>query len=88
VERYQQLSQEGEIASAPELIQISSQGLKTVGGEAHVWKLHGLALTPAGKNKRLLVVDDMAMLGLTLETPAQMAKLRQTDEAIKLLPAF
>ncbi|MBA0168041.1 MULTISPECIES: heme/hemin ABC transporter substrate-binding protein [Pectobacterium] len=83
VERYQQLSQEGVIASAPDLILISSQGLKTLGGEAQVWKLPGLELTPAGKHKRLLVVDDMAMLGFTLETPALMATLRQTAEAIK-----
>ncbi|AIU88814.1 hemin ABC transporter substrate-binding protein [Pectobacterium odoriferum] len=83
VERYQPLSQEGVIASAPDLILISSQGLKTLGGEAQVWKLPGLELTPAGKNKRLLVVDDMAMLGFTLETPALMATLRQTAEAIK-----
>lgn len=83
VERYQPLSQEGVIASAPDLILISSQGLKTLGGEAQVWTLPGLKLTPAGKNKRLLVVDDMAMLGFTLETPALMATLRQTAEAIK-----
>ncbi|WP_409307052.1 hemin ABC transporter substrate-binding protein [Pectobacterium sp. B1J-3] len=83
VERYQSLSQEGVIASAPDLILISSQGLKSLGGEAQVWKLPGLALTPAGKNNRLLVVDDMAMLGFTLETPALMATLRQTAEKIK-----
>ncbi|MEQ9879597.1 hemin ABC transporter substrate-binding protein [Pectobacterium aroidearum] len=83
VERYQPLSQEGVVASAPDLILISSQGLNTLGGEAQVWKLPGLELTPAGKQKRLLVVDDMAMLGFTLETPALMATLRQTAEAIK-----
>ncbi|MEH2921380.1 hemin ABC transporter substrate-binding protein [Samsonia erythrinae] len=83
VERYQPLSQEGVIASAPDLILISSQGLKTLGGEAQVWQLPGLAMTPAGKNHRLLVVDDMAMLSFTLATPALMATLRQTAEAIK-----
>nr|WP_113866302.1 hemin ABC transporter substrate-binding protein [Brenneria salicis]NMN91941.1 iron complex transport system substrate-binding protein [Brenneria salicis ATCC 15712 = DSM 30166]RBP62838.1 iron complex transport system substrate-binding protein [Brenneria salicis ATCC 15712 = DSM 30166]RLM30711.1 hemin ABC transporter substrate-binding protein [Brenneria salicis ATCC 15712 = DSM 30166] len=83
VERYQPLSQEGVIASAPDLILISSQGLKSLGGEAQVWKLPGLALTPAGKNHRLLVVDDMAMLGFTLDTPTLMATLRQTAEKIK-----
>ncbi|MEQ9860347.1 hemin ABC transporter substrate-binding protein [Pectobacterium cacticida] len=83
VERYQPLSQEGVIASAPDLILISRQGLKTLGSEAQVWKLPGLALTPAGKHQRLLVVDDMAMLGFTLDTPALMATLRQTAEAIK-----
>ncbi|MCL2898522.1 heme/hemin ABC transporter substrate-binding protein [Brenneria tiliae] len=82
-QRYQPLSQEGVIASAPDLIVISTQGLKSLGGEAQIWKLPGLALTPAGKNNRLLVVDDMAILGFTLETPALMATLRQAAEQIK-----
>ncbi|MCG8710092.1 hemin ABC transporter substrate-binding protein [Brenneria sp. 4F2] len=83
IERYQPLSQEGVVASAPDLLLISTQGLKSLGGEAQIWKLPGLAFTPAGKNQRLLVVDDMAMLGFTLETPALMATLRQTAEQIK-----
>ncbi|MEC5341172.1 hemin ABC transporter substrate-binding protein [Brenneria populi] len=83
VERYQPLSQEGVVASAPDLVLISAMGLKSLGGEEQIWKLPGLALTPAGKNHRLLVVDDMAMLGFTLETPALMATLRQAAEQIK-----
>ncbi|CPR19433.1 hemin ABC transporter substrate-binding protein [Brenneria goodwinii] len=83
IERYQPLSQEGVVASAPDLILISTQGLKSLGGEEQIWKLPGLALTPAGKNHRLLIVDDMAMLGFTLETPALMATIRQAAEQIK-----
>ncbi|MBJ7221085.1 MULTISPECIES: heme/hemin ABC transporter substrate-binding protein [unclassified Brenneria] len=83
IERYQPLSQEGVVASAPDLVLISSQGLKSLGGEEQIWKLPGLALTPAGKARRLLVVDDMAMLGFTLETPALMATLRQVAEKIQ-----
>ncbi|RLM27057.1 hemin ABC transporter substrate-binding protein [Brenneria alni] len=83
IQRYQALSQEGVIASAPDLILISSQGLKSLGGEAKIWQLPGMSLTPAGKNNRLLVVDDMAILGFTLETPALMATLRQAAEQIK-----
>lgn len=83
IERYQPLSQEGVVASAPDLVLISTQGLKSLGGEAQIWQLPGLALTPAGKNQRLLVVDDMAMLGFTLETPSLMAAIRQAAEQIK-----
>lgn len=83
VNRYQALSQEGVVASGPQLIVITTDGLKTVGGEANLWKLPGLALTPAAKNKQLLVVDDMALLGFGIDTPAAILKLRQTAETIK-----
>lgn len=83
VARYQPLSQEGVIASAPDLILVSTQGVKSLGSEAKVWELPGIALTPAGKNRRLLVVDDMAMLGFTLDTPNLLAALRQAAEQVK-----
>lgn len=74
--RYRPLSQEGVIASAPDLILIGSSAVKTLGGDEGIWTLPGIALTPAGKNKRLLVVDDMALLGFGLETPEVLAQLR------------
>jgi iron complex transport system substrate-binding protein len=42
---------------------ISADGLKGMGGEAGLWKLPGLAQTPAGRHKQLLTIDDMALLG-------------------------
>ena len=45
-----------------------------------VWALPGMALTPAAKNKQILVVDDMALLGFSLETPAALAALREAAE--------
>ncbi|WP_413731605.1 heme/hemin ABC transporter substrate-binding protein [Sodalis sp. RH20] len=79
---YQPLSQEGVIGSAPDLVLITTDGVKTLGGEEKVWALPGLALTPAGKARRLLVLDDMALLGFGLETPAAIARLRQTAETL------
>ncbi|CNL71951.1 hemin ABC transporter substrate-binding protein [Yersinia alsatica] len=78
--RYRPLSQEGVIASAPDLLLITSDGVKALGGSDGIWKLPGMALTPAGKNKRLLVVDDMALLGFGLETPQVLAQLRKGME--------
>ncbi|CQJ48286.1 heme/hemin ABC transporter substrate-binding protein [Yersinia rohdei] len=78
--RYRPLSQEGVIASAPDLLLITSDGVRALGGNEGIWKLPGLALTPAGKNKRLLVVDDMALLGFGLETPQVLAQLRKGME--------
>ncbi|AIU72798.1 hemin ABC transporter substrate-binding protein [Hafnia alvei FB1] len=78
--RYRPLSQEGVVASAPDLVLITSDGFKTLGTVDKVWALPGMALTPAAKNKQILVVDDMALLGFSLETPAALAALREAAE--------
>ncbi|TNV22155.1 hemin ABC transporter substrate-binding protein [Buttiauxella sp. B2] len=80
--RYQPMSQEGVIASQPELVLVTADGVKTLGGEANVWKLPGLAQTPAGKDRQLLVVDDMALLGFGLQTPDAILALRTKAEQL------
>jgi len=74
--RYQPLSQEGVIASQPDLVVISRDGVKAMGGEANLWKLPGLAQTPAGRNKQVLQIDDMALLGFSVRTPQAIGQLR------------
>lgn len=81
--RYQPLSQEGVIAAAPDLVVIGDDGLKTLGDEEKVWQLPGLALTPAGQHKNLLVIDEMALLGFGLDTPGAIVKLRKAAEAAR-----
>ncbi|UGA52315.1 MULTISPECIES: hemin ABC transporter substrate-binding protein [Dickeya] len=81
--RYQPLSQEGVVASQPDWVVITTDGAKSLSGGAAVWKLPGLALTPAGKHQRLLIVDDMALLGFGLDTPAALLRLRQAVDAAK-----
>lgn len=81
--RYRPLSQEGVIASAPDILLLTADGVKTLGGLDQVWKLPGVAMTPAGKNKRVLVLDDMSLLGFGLQTPAVMVQLRQAAEQAK-----
>lgn len=81
--RYRPLSQEGIVAAAPDLLLLTGDGVRTLGGLDNVWKLPGMAMTPAGKNRRVLVVDDMALLGFGLQTPAVLARLRQAAEQVK-----
>ena len=80
--RYQPLSQEGVIASQPELVLLTADGVRTLGGENNVWALPGLAQTPAGKSRQLLVVDDMALLGFGLQTPDAIVALRKKAEQL------
>lgn len=83
VPHYQPLSQEGIIAAAPDLVVIGDDGLKTLGDEEKVWQLPGLALTPAGQHKNLLVIDEMALLGFGLDTPGAIVRLRKAAEAAR-----
>lgn len=80
--RYQPLSQEGVIASQPDLILVTTEGVKTLGSAENVWALPGLLQTPAGQHKQLLVVDDMALLGFGIHTPQQIINLRHKAEQL------
>lgn len=78
---YRPLSQEGIIDSAPDLLIVTTHGVASLKGVENVWRLPGLALTPAGKQKRLLVLDDIALLGFGLHTPDVLKQLRAAAEA-------
>lgn len=80
--RYQPLSQEGVIASQPDLILVTTNGIKSLGSEENIWALPGLAQTPAAKQKQLMVVDDMALLGFGIHTPQQIVDLRHKAEQL------
>lgn len=47
--RYRPLSQEGVIASEPDLLLVTTDGVRSIGGQENLWLLPGMALTPAGK---------------------------------------
>lgn len=83
VNHYQPLSQEGIIASQPDLVVISAEAVKDIGGETALWTLPGLAQTPAGHNKQVLLVDDMALLGFSVRTPEAIRQLRDRAEQLR-----
>lgn len=78
--KYRPLSQEGIIAAAPELLLLTTAGFASMGGEEKIWQLPGISQTPAGKNKRFLVVDDLALLGFSLKTPEVISTLHKAME--------
>ncbi len=78
--KYRPLSQEGIIAAAPELLLLTTAGFEAMGGKEKIWQLPGISQTPAGKNKRFLVVDDLALLGFTLKTPEVVSSLHKALE--------
>ena len=70
----------------PDVVVVSERGLAAMGGEAALWQLPGMALTPAGREQALIVIDDQALLGFGPRTPDQLLTLRQDVEALLNLP--
>lgn len=62
-EGYKPLTAEAAVAAAPEVLLLLSRGLESVGGIDGLWQLPGLALTPAGQNRRVVALDDLYLLG-------------------------
>lgn len=60
---YKPLSAEVLIAAAPDVIVVPSRGLATLGGEAGILALPGVAATPAGRARRIVTLDDLLLLG-------------------------
>jgi len=60
---YKPLTPEAAVTAAPDVILISTRGLESVGGVDKLLAQGGLALTPAGKNRRIIAMDELYLLG-------------------------
>jgi iron complex transport system substrate-binding protein len=56
------IGSEAIIAAAPELILLTELTLNAVGGLDEFYQLPGIAHTPAGLNRRVIVMDTLALL--------------------------
>ncbi|PPD32665.1 MAG: hemin ABC transporter substrate-binding protein [Methylomonas sp.] len=56
------------IAAAPEVILLTDISVNALGGLDKCYQLPGIAQTPAGENRRLIVVDTLALLGFGLRS--------------------
>lgn len=62
---YKPLTPEALVAAAPDVILLPERGLAAIGGIDAVLNLPGVSETPAGKNKKIVAIDDMLLLGFT-----------------------
>jgi iron complex transport system substrate-binding protein len=62
---YKPLTSEALVAAQPDVILLPTRGLNTIGGIDAVLNLPGVYDTPAGRNKKIVSVDDMLLLGFT-----------------------
>lgn len=69
------LTSESLIAMKPDVILVMTKGLASVGGVAGLIELPGVAQTPAGKNSRIISVDDSLLLSFGARTPSLLSSL-------------
>jgi iron complex transport system substrate-binding protein len=69
------LTAESIISLKPEIILVMSKGLASVGGVSGLLALPGVAQTPAGKESRVISVDDSLLLSFGARTPSLLNKL-------------
>ena len=67
----------------PELILVMIGGLESVGGVSGLVELPGIAQTPAGKNRRIVAVDDSLLLSFGPRTPSLINQLAAAFGVIK-----
>lgn len=79
---YHSVGAEALARQAPDMVIVSQRGLAAMGGEAALWQVHGMTLTPAGREQQLIVIDEQALLGFGPRTPDQLLTLRQDVETL------
>lgn len=67
-EGYLPITAESVVAAAPDVILMMSRGLESIGGVDGLVEQPGIAQTPAGENRRVVVMDDLYLLGFSTRT--------------------
>lgn len=62
---YKPLTPEALAAARPDVILVPARSLDSFGGVEALLNLPGVAQTPAGKNRKIVAIDDMLLLGFT-----------------------
>ncbi len=64
-EDFQALSAEGLVQAQPDVLLMFKSGLNSLGGAEQVFSITGMQETPAGKNKKVIAMDGLYLLGFT-----------------------
>jgi iron complex transport system substrate-binding protein len=72
---YKPLTAEAALQAAPDLILCTDQGLAAQGGADALLKAPGLALTPAGRARRVVSMEALLLLGFGPRLPQAVAEL-------------
>jgi iron complex transport system substrate-binding protein len=75
VQGYRPLTAEAALQAAPDVILCTAQGLQAQGDTDGLLKAPGLALTPAGRSRRVVGMEAMLLLGFGPRLPQAVAEL-------------
>ena len=82
---YKPLTPESAVALAPDVIIVAEHAVAMLGGLDKVTQSPEIAITPAGKNNRIVVMDALLLLGFGPRTPDAIATLaRAIHPAVKI----
>ncbi|MNK70332.1 Hemin-binding periplasmic protein HmuT precursor [compost metagenome] len=73
---YKPFTAEATIKASPDIVMITESGAKSLGGADAIFKLPGLAQTPAGAMKRVIAMDDLLLLSFGPRTGLALTELR------------
>ncbi|MEQ8351940.1 MAG: hemin ABC transporter substrate-binding protein [Leptospiraceae bacterium] len=62
---FRPLTSEAMVGANPEVILIPTRALESIGGVDGLLRIPGIALTDAGKNRRIISMDDLLLLGFS-----------------------
>ena len=62
-EDYKPMAAEAVVSAKPDVILMLTRGLDSIGGVDGLLEQPGIPLTPAGKNRRIVTLDDLLLLG-------------------------
>lgn len=77
VQGWRTLNAESAVQARPDWIVTTQESVAALGGLRQFWSLPGLAMTPAGRQQRVLSFDTMALLGFGPRMPAALEELQQ-----------
>jgi iron complex transport system substrate-binding protein len=83
---YKDLNAEAVVAAQPDVILCYEEGLEAFGGKQALLERPGIRETPAGKNQRVIAMDDVLLAGFGPRTGEAALKLfrtlNETDESL------
>jgi len=77
VQGWRALNAESAVQARPDWVVTTDESVSALGGLQRFWQLPGLAMTPAGRQQRVLSFDTMALLGFGPRMPASLEALQQ-----------
>ncbi|MFD4841292.1 hemin ABC transporter substrate-binding protein [Achromobacter sp. NPDC058515] len=79
---YKPLSAEAISALAPDVIVVTSTSIEASGGAEKLLRLPGLASTPAAAHRRVIVLDDLLLLGMGPRLPLALTELKREAASV------